>query len=180
MIRFIFGLIIGILLGALTVFAFTMLGGVPNSTLYGPLPGPGTAVVQVTVDARYLNQELNTLVTSQPGMADSQPQLALQAPNVMIFTAGVPIQLSGQTLTVRPTVTMQVQVQDGKITTHVTNISLGPISVPTALVKPQIDQMEGLLQNGVNRAVSSTLAGSGLTLYSVSTSPSAMTVDLGE
>ena len=75
---------------------------------------------------------------------------------------------------------MQFQVVDGKIQTHVTNINLGAISVPTALVKPQIDQMESLFESSVNRAVTSALAGSGLKLYSVSTSSDALTVDLGQ
>ncbi len=180
MIHFILGLIIGILLGALAVVAFTLLGSTDNSLLYGPLPAPGNAVVHITVDASYLNQELNTLVTSQPQLADSHPQLALRSPNAAEVAADVPVDVNGRTLRVRPTVTLQFQVQDGKLSTHVTNINLGTMSVPTALVKPQIDQVENLLQDSVNRTITGALAGTGLKLYNVTTSPTAMTVDLGE
>ena len=180
MIRFIFGLIIGIILGALAVFVFVALGSTRTPVNNNPLPSPGGAVIHVSVDSSFLNQELNNMLADQPQFSDAKPQLELKSPNAAALTANLPVDVNGRTLKVRPTVTMQFQVVDGKIQTHVTNINLGAISVPTALVKPQIDQMESLFESSVNRAVTSALAGSGLKLYSVSTSSDALTVDLGQ
>jgi hypothetical protein len=180
MVRFIVGLIIGILLGAAAVVVFTMLGSMDNSLIYAPLPSPSAAVVHVTVDAGYLNQELNTLLATQPQFAGARPQLELRSPNTAVFSADIPVTVNGNTIKVRPTVTMQFQVQDGVLSTHVTSVNLGTINVPMALIQSQVNEVERLFQSSVNRAVTNALAGSGLKLYSVSTSPTAITVDLGQ
>ncbi|HEY3343176.1 MAG TPA: hypothetical protein VGK81_14205 [Anaerolineae bacterium] len=180
MLRFILGLVSGIVVGAVAVFAFVTLGSSNSPLVNSSAVAPGGGVVHVTVAASYLNQELNTLLAAQPGFADAKPQLVLRSPNVAALTANLPVDLNGTTLTVRPTVTMQFLVQNGEIKTNVTSIGLGVISVPASLVKPQIDQMESALESSANRALTNALAGSGLKLYNVSTSPAALTMDLGQ
>jgi uncharacterized protein YpmS len=181
MLRFILGLVSGVVVGALAVFAFVALGsnGNPVDSNSPTLPS-GTGVVHISVDASYLNQELSTLLATQPQFSDAQPELALKSPNVAVLTANLPVDVGGRTLKVRPTVTMQFTVENGEVKTNVTNISLGVISVPTSLIKPQIDQMESMLESSANRALNSALSGSGLKLYGVSTTPDALTMDLGQ
>jgi uncharacterized protein YpmS len=180
MLRFISGLVSGIILGALAVFAFVTLGSSNNAATTNTTTTAGSGVVHVTVDAGYLNQELSTMMATQPEFSDAQPQLALKSPNVAVLTANLPVDLNGTTLKVRPTVTIQFSVENGQVKTNVTNINLGALKVPTALIQPQIDQMESMLESSANRALNSALAGSGLQLYNVSTSPAALTMDLGQ
>jgi uncharacterized protein YpmS len=180
MLRFIFGLVSGIVLGAVAVFAFVTLGSANTPVVSNAITASGGSVVHVSVDASYLNQELGTLMATQPGFTNAKPELQLKSPNVAVLTANLPVELNGTTLKVRPTVTMQFTVENGEVKTNVTNISMGVLSVPTSLIKPQIDQMESALENSANRALSSALAGSGLKLYNVSTSPTALIMDLGQ
>jgi uncharacterized protein YpmS len=180
MLRFIFGLVSGIVLGAVAVFAFVTLSSANNVVVSDAITAPGSSVVHVSVDASYLNQEMSTLLATQPGFSDAEPQLVLKSPNVAQLTANLPVELNGTTLRVRPTVTIQFTVENGEVKTNVTNIGMGVLSVPTSLIQPQIDQMESTLESSANRALNSALAGSGLKLYNVSTSPTALTMDLGQ
>lgn len=180
MIRFIIGLIFGIIIGALAVLVFSALGAVGNPLAYTPLPGPGQPVIHITVDAPYLNQQLVTVLDSQPQLAGGHPQLTLQSPNVAILTSDVQVNANGNTLKLRPTIKMQFQVENGRVKTQVVSVSMGTLNVPNALIKTQVAQMESTLEDQVNNAIGSALSGSGLKLYAVSTSPAGLTVDLGE
>jgi hypothetical protein len=180
MLRFIIGLVIGIVIGALAVLAFTALGTFGDPLSANPLPAPGQAVVHISVDKVYLNQELRAVLATQAQFANANPQLDLRSPNAAVLTADIQTEVGGRALKVRPTVTMQFQVENGRIRTKVMGVTMGTLNLPNTLIKAPVAQLESTLEDQVNRAVSGALSGTGLKVYNVTTSSNALVVDLGQ
>ena len=180
MIRFLIGLVLGVIVGALAVLVFSALATFGNPFIYNPSITPGQAVVHVTVDEPYLNQQLAAVLATQPEFAGASPQLNLESPNVAILTVSIDADVGGNTMKLRPTLTMQLRVEGGQIKTHVVGINLGQLNVPTVLIRSQINQLESALEEQVNRAVTNGLTGTGLRVVNVSASDDSLVVDLGQ
>ena len=180
MIRFIIGLIFGIIIGAVAVLVFSTLSSTGTPFGYAPLPAPGQSVVHITIDAPYLNLRLGSLLASQPQLAGGNAQLSLQSPNIAVLTSDVQANLGGNSIKLRPTVTVQFQVENGRVKTHVVSVNVGTLNVPDSLIKEPVAQLESMVEDEVNAAITSALSGTGLKLYAVSTSPAGLTVDLGQ
>ena len=140
MFKFIFGAVFGIIVGAAGAFYLSMQGGIGN-TYMRPPPTPGQAVMHLSIDQGYLNQQLITALTGQTEFKGMQPTLATQAPNAVIVTADIEATVGGNSIKVRPAVTMQFYVEAGRIRTRVAGVNLGTVNVP-ADAGPNTDRLD--------------------------------------
>jgi hypothetical protein len=179
MIKFLFGAVFGIIIGAAAAVYLSMQGGMGHAYVQAPAPEPGRAVIHLSIDQAYLNQQLINTLAGQPEFKGLQPTLATQAPNIVIVTAEVEVTVGNNKIKVRPTVTMQVYVEAGRIRTRVAGVNIGDLSVPATLVQTQIDQIERVTEEQANGLAAAGLAGTGLKIISVSASNTGLLVDLG-
>jgi len=178
MFKFIFGAFLGIISGAAAVFYLGMQGGISNA--YVPPPVPGQAVMHLSIDQAYLNQQLiAAALAGKTEFRGMQPTLATQAPNAVIVTADVEITVGSDTIKVHPAVTMQLYVEAGRIRTRVAGVNIGAANVPAMLVQTQIDWIERTIEEQANRFASTALGGTGLKIIDVSASNAGLVVDLG-
>ena len=179
MIKFLIGLVVGVIVGAAALFVFSTLGStaVPLSSTSG---ASGKGVVHVTVDQAYINKKLAEVLADQPQFNDAKAQVKFQAPSTAQVAADVQIDVAGSTIKARPTVTLQFSVAGGRIRTKLTGADLGILKLPIALFQGPIDQLNQMMEDQVNAAVTDGLAGTGLKVVNVSATNSGLVVDLGE
>lgn len=179
MFKFLIGLILGVIAGAVAVILFSTMGSVAN-----PFPtsvlAPGQAVVHISIDEAYLNQQLAAVLASQPDFRDASPQLDMQEPNVAALTADIQMGVGDNQIKARPTVTLQFRVEGNRIRTRVTNVNVGTMNVPRSLIQTQIDQLERTIEEQVNRAVTDALARTGLKVVNVAANANSLLVELGQ
>lgn len=178
MIKFVIGLIFGVIIGAAAVLFFGAKSNVNKPVVAAHVSKQG--VVHVSVDQSYLNQLMTGALAGQPQFKGMKPTLALQAPNSVIVTVDLQANVGGATLSIRPTMTMQLTIKAGRIRTHVSNVDVGVLSVPLDPFQTQINQIDTMLEDQANRAVMNGLAGTGLKIVNVSTTGNSLNVDLGE
>src|SRR5512141_2857634 len=167
MIKFLFGLIVGIIVGAAALFIFSTLGSTA-APLSSTTVGTGKGVVHVTVDQAYINKKLAEVLANQPQFNDAKAQVKFQAPNSAQVTADVQIDVAGNTVMARPTVTLQFSAAGGRIRTKLTGADLGILKLPIALFQGPIDKLNQLMEDQVNTAVTDGLSGTGLKVVNVS------------
>ena len=180
MLRFLFGLFIGTIIGAVAVLALTVWGGTGILSSTTPEPAPGQAVIRVAVESAYLNQQMNAALAAQSKVQVANARLTLRAPNVAEVAADVAVNAAGVNVKARPTVTLQLTVENGQVKTRLMQIGLGGLNIPTDLVRPQLAEVERILETQVNRAVAGGLAGTGLRISNVNVSGSALVVELAQ
>jgi hypothetical protein len=178
MIKFIFGTAFGIIVGAAGAFYLSMQGGMGHPYMQPP-PTPGQAVMHLSIDQSYLNQQFITALAGQTEFKGMQPTIATQPPNAVIVTADIEVTVGGNSIKVRPAVTMQFYVEAGRIRTRVAGVNLGTVNVPAMLVQTQIDWIERTMEEQANRLATAGLAGTGLKIINVSASNTGLLVDLG-
>ena len=180
MLRFILGLVIGTIIGAVAVLALTVWGGTGILSNNTPSPAPGQAVIRVAVESAYLNQQMNAALAVQSKVQVANAQLILRAPNIAEVNADVAVSVAGVNVKARPTVTMQLAVENGQVKTRLEQIGVGGFDIPVDVIRPQLAEVERILEAQVNRAVASGLAGTGLRISSVSVAGSALIVELAQ
>jgi hypothetical protein len=179
MLKFLVGLIFGLIIGAVAVFVFSTLGSAATP-LGSTSAVPGKGVLHVTVDQSYINEKLAAVLASQPQFNDAKAQVKFQAPNSAQVAADVQIDVAGNTIKARPTVTLQFSVAGGRIRTKVTGANLGVLNLPVALFQGPIDQLNQVMEDQVNTAVTDALSGTGLKVINVGSTNTGLVVDLGE
>lgn len=180
MLKFLLGGVIGTLFGAAAILVFVVLGGTNAITGLAPRLVPGQAVIRVSVEGAYLSQQMNAALAGQQQLQVSNAQLTLRAPNDAIVAADAVVEVAGVKVRARPTVGVQFAVEDGRVKTRLGQINVGGIGVPTELVRPQLAEMERILEAQINRAISGGLTGTGLRISSISVVGSALVVDLAQ
>jgi hypothetical protein len=180
MIRFLIGLILGVIIGALAVVVFSAMATFGNPFIFTPSLAPGQSVIHISVDEPYLNQQLAAVLAAQPEFANANPQLDLKSPNIAMLTASVETNAGGDAIKVRPTLTVQFRVENARVRTHVVGVNLGQLNVPTAVIRPQITELERTLEEQVNGAITRGLTGTGLRVVNVGATENALVVDLGQ
>ncbi len=178
MIKFVFGLIFGVIVGAAAALYLSPKAVVSRPIVAAPAARPGT--IHVSVDQAYLNKLMTEALAGQAQFKGMQPTLALQGPNTVIVTVDLQADVAGVTLKARPEVMMQLSLNAGRIRTHVANVNFGIVNVPLEPFQAQINQIESMMEDQANRAVTNGLAGTGLKIVNVTTSSNSLNVDLGE
>jgi hypothetical protein len=179
MFKFLIGLILGVIAGAVAVLIFTAMGSTGNP-FTTPALMPGQAVVHISVDEAYLNQQLTAVMATQPGFTDANPKLDLREPNVAALTASIEANVGGNTVQARPTVMLQFGAENNRVRVKVTGVNLGAMNIPRALIQSQLDTLERTVEDQANRAITNGLSGTGLKVIAVSASATSMLVDLGQ
>jgi uncharacterized protein YpmS len=177
--KFIAGLFFGVIIGAVAVFVFSTLGSAANP-LANTSGAGGGGVVHVTVDQSYINEKLAAVLADQPQFNDAKAQVKFQAPNSVQVTADVQVTALGNTIKARPTATLQFSVVGGRIHTQLTSVNLGVLNLPVALFQGPVDQLNTIMEDQVNTAVTDALAGTGLKVVNVGSTSTSLVVDLGE
>ena len=180
MLRFLFGLVIGTIIGVIAVLVFTTFGGTSIITGNAPRPAPGQAVIRVAVESAYLNQQMNAALAVQSKVQVANAQLVLRAPDVAEVTADVSVSAAGVKVKARPNVTMQLTVENGQVKTRLQQIGVGGLDIPVDVIRPQLAEVERILEAQINRAAASGLAGTGLRISNVSVVGTALVVELAQ
>jgi hypothetical protein len=178
MLKFLIGLIFGVIVGAAAVLFFGVKGTTGKPVVAVPASRPGA--IHVTIDQSYLNQLMTEALAGQPQFKGMKPTLALQAPNSVIVTVNLQANVGGTTLSIQPAITMQLTIEAGRIRTRVSNVNVGALTVPLDPFQGQINQIDKVMEDQANRAVASGLAGTGLKIVNVGTTNNNLIVDLGE
>ncbi len=178
MIKFLAGLIFGVIIGAAAMFFISALGG--RSGVAVAPPAVGQAVIHVSIDQSYLNQQLTRALATQPQFKGVKPTLTLQGPNAVIVSVDIQANVNGTLVKVHPVVTMQLLVENGRIHTNVASVNIGALNVPLEPFQAQINQLNRMMEEQANSAVANGLAGTGLKIVNVTTTNNSLSVDLGE
>jgi len=129
--------------------------------------------IRIIADEAYLNK---LVIEALEGDANlSRPVVDLQEPNLVVVTVSVRIR---NFITVRPAVTLALDVVDEAIKTEVRALEVVGVTVPPALVAPQVERLKNRTERKINRSLVSSLEELGLVLTAVSATDDALILDL--
>ncbi len=172
------GVLIGIVIGALGVFAAGALLApqlVPVNAAVVP-PTTSRPDMSVTVSDRYVDAQMRQAVI-QTGLAQ-QATTTLLAPNQVRVATTVPIDLFGQPLVIDVSATMGLKVVNRRVVLSVDGITAEGINIPPSLVASPVEQVRANEEKTINQIVQQTLQGTRLHLINIRVLSDSVTLDL--
>lgn len=170
------GAVLGLVVGAILVFALQILGSSAAPPVIVPTPSASQSDVTITVGAAFINSQLQQAVR-QSGFG-KQASMTLASPNLFRVAMVVDASTFGVPITVNAAVSMHVLVQGGRIVLTVDKVDAGGVAVPQMVIGPEIEKMRAQAEDEINRLVQRALQGSNLRVSSVRVTPNDLTVDL--
>ncbi len=139
-----------------------------------PSPTPQPAV-QIVISQRYLNQVVKEAIQTSPDL--SNPDVQLLPGN----RANVTVDLRMfNTLTVRPTVTLALTVQNHKIHSQIIATQFSGFSAPASVVESRLRYVENQMELTINSQLLANLSEAGLQLDSLQTTNTQLIANLVE
>lgn len=181
----------------LLILVMLVLSGCAAGTA-APMPAPAAPPdpvdelpgvdVRIVVDKEYIASQLDAQIASAvTGLLPQgqslnllDPELNLIPDDGLSLTTTLQLQIFGINISLRPTLFLSLSVIDGDLLVEIESISLGQFALPVALVQPQIEMYQTMIQQQTEIVLKQIEASAGLRLKEIVVTESTLIVDLGE
>jgi hypothetical protein len=128
-----------------------------SAQIQTPQPTPGLEVtpapalaepepaIKVIIQESYIQERMEEEVEDDPTF--SHPVIDLRAPNLALITVNTRVNTF---ITVRPTATVEFDVNDEEVTVDVVRLDINGLNVPRAFVERQINELREQIQDELN------------------------------
>jgi len=172
MARFLFGLIAGALVG---VAGFVVITATRPPDLPPGSVTSGKPMAEIRVEQALLNEQLAAVASSLEPFSDVRAEV--RAPGEIVLTGKYPID-APIPITLYPRITLQVGAQAGRLTLYVSQIDVGNLNIPRAVVQGLIDGIEERAAGELNQWIARSMAGAQMTVRAVRVSDTYLIVEL--
>lgn len=170
--RFLLGLIAGALVGVAGFILITATR--PPDAPPGSVTS-GKPLAEIRIEQTLLNEQLAAAAASLEPFSEARAEL--RAPGDIILTGKYPID-APIPITIYPRITLQVGAQAGRLTLYVSQIDVGNLNIPRAVVQGLIDGIENRAAGELNQWIARSLAGAQMTVRAVRVSDTYLIVEL--
>lgn len=170
------GILFGVLVSVLLFVGYSFFNSPENLQLV-PASGAADADLAVTIQQQYLNDQLRKYMAAR-GMNVSDLSLALHAPNRAEATMTMPIDVLGESITLKPHATLHFGVSKGVVSIEVDKVDISGFDVPQDVINQQTGTFKQSAEDQLNTELKKSLANSGLHVTGIELTEGALTIKL--